>query len=50
MIIMDMNQIQFASMMMHLTKGKTDPDEDMVRYMILNSIRLYKKKFSDNFI
>jgi 5'-3' exonuclease len=49
MIIMDMNQIQFASMMMHLTKGKTDPDEDMVRYMILNSIRLYKKKFSEEY-
>ena len=50
MIIMDMNQISLASMMMHLTKNKiNEPDEDMVRHMILNSIRLYRKQFSKEY-
>ena len=50
MIIIDMNQISLASLMMHLnmTKQKT-VDEDMVRHMILNSIRLYRNMFKDKY-
>ena len=50
MIIIDMNQISLASLMMHLnmTKQKT-VDEGMVRHMILNSIRLYRNMFKEEY-
>lgn len=45
MIILDLNQVMISNMMMHL--GNNDEvNEDLVRHMILNSIRLYKQKFS----
>jgi 5'-3' exonuclease len=45
-----MNQISLASLMMHLnmTKAKK-PDENMVRHMILNSVRMYRTMFSDKY-
>ena len=45
-----MNQISVASLMMHLnmTKQKT-VDEDMVRHMILNSVRLYRNMFKEKY-
>lgn len=50
MIILDMNQISLASLMMHLNMEKTTkPDEGMVRHMILNSIRLHRTQFNDEF-
>ena len=50
MIIMDMNQITLASLMMHLNMTKTDePDENMVRHMILNSIRMYRTMFNEEY-
>ena len=50
MIIMDMNQITLASLMMHLNMTKTDePDESMVRHMILNSIRMYRSQFNKDY-
>ena len=50
MIIIDMNQISLASLMMHLniTKAK-EPDESMVRHMILNSVRMYRTMFSEEY-
>ena len=50
MIIIDMNQISLASLMMHLnmTKAK-EPDESMVRHMILNSVRMYRTMFNDEY-
>ena len=47
---MDMNQISLASLMMHLnmTKAK-EPDENLVRHMILNSIRMYRTDFHQEF-
>ena len=45
MIIVDMNQISLASVMMYLGMKKTkEVDESMVRHMILNSIRMYRKE------
>ena len=45
-----MNQISLASLMMHLNMEKTTkPDEGMVRHMILNSIRLHRTHFTDEF-
>ena len=50
MILVDMNQISVASVMMHLHMSKnTVPEEDMVRHMILNSLRMYRTRFSSEF-
>ena len=50
MILVDMNQISVASVMMHLNMTKqTKPDEDMVRHMILNSLRMYRSRFNDEY-
>ena len=45
-----MSQISLASMMMHLNMNKsTKPDEGMVRHMILNSLRMYRNKFKEEY-
>ena len=50
MIIIDMNQISLASLMMHLNMTKKkEPDEDMVRHMILNSVRMYRTMFNKEY-
>ena len=50
MILVDMNQIALASVMMHLNMSKRkEPDEDMVRHMILNSLRMYRTKFVEEY-
>ena len=50
MILVDMSQISLASMMMHLNMNKTTkPDEGMVRHMILNSLRMYRTRFKEEF-
>ena len=50
MIIMDMNQISLASLMMDLNMRKSDEvDDGMVRHMILNSIRMYRMDFHQEF-
>ena len=50
MILVDMSQISLASMMMHLNMNKsTKPDEGMVRHMILNSLRMYRSKFKEEY-
>ena len=50
MILVDMSQISLASMMMHLNMNKTTkPDEAMVRHMILNSLRMYRGKFKEEY-
>ena len=47
MILLDMNQISIASLMMHLHMTKADTvDENMVRHMILNSVRMYRTMFN----
>ena len=50
MILVDMNQISLASVMMHLNMNKTiKPDGNMVRHMILNSLRMYRMKFCNEY-
>ena len=50
MILVDMNQISLASMMMHLHMSKNkEPDGNMVRHMILNSLRMYRTKYSSEY-
>ena len=50
MIIIDMNQITVASLMMHLNMTKSkEPDENIVRHMILNSVRMYRSQFTEEY-
>ena len=50
MILVDMSQISLASLMMHLHMNKTTtPDEAMVRHMILNSLRMYRMRFKEEY-
>ena len=50
MIIIDMNQISLASLMMDLNMRKSNEvDEGMVRHMILNSVRLHRQQFQNEF-
>ena len=45
-----MNQISLASIMMHLHMSKKKvPDDNMVRHMILNSLRMYRTRFFSEF-
>ena len=45
-----MNQISVASLMMHLHMTKADTvDENMVRHMILNSVRMYRTMFNQEY-
>ena len=49
MIIIDMNQISVASLMMHLHMNKGELEEDMVSHMILNSVRMYRTMFNEDY-
>jgi hypothetical protein len=49
MILVDMNQISLASLMMHLHMNKGELDEEMVRHMILNSVRMYRTMFNEKY-
>jgi len=45
MILVDFSQVMISNIMMQLTNNDSKLDEDMVRHMVLSSIRLYKRKF-----
>ena len=49
MILIDMNQISLASLMMHLHMNEGELEEDMVRHMILNSVRMYRTMFNEEY-
>ena len=49
MILIDMNQISVASLMMHLHMNKGELEEYMVRHMILNSVRMYRTMFNEDY-
>jgi hypothetical protein len=46
MILLDLNQVMISNLMMQIQKTKS-VEEDMVRHMVLNSIRLYRQKFKE---
>ena len=47
MILVDMNQVTISNLMIQI---KEEPlSEDLVRHMVLNSLRSYKTKFSKDF-
>jgi len=48
MILMDFNQIAIGSVMVSLHRGE-ELSEDLVRHLILNSIRYYRSKFFEKY-
>ena len=50
MIIVDLNQVMLSNLLMQLgNHTNAQLEENMVRHMILNSIRSYRQKFSDEY-
>ena len=45
MILIDLSQIMVASTMMSMGKDQSQVDISMVRYMVLNSLRMYRTKY-----
>jgi len=45
MIIVDINQIMISNLMVTLSRDNMDLSEDLVRHMVLNSLRGHNKKF-----
>ena len=49
MILVDLNQVMISNLMMQIV-GKNNPiEEDLVRHMILNSLRMHRAKHKDKF-
>ena len=49
MILVDFSQVMISNIMMQLANNDSKLEEDMVRHMVLASIRLYKKKFGSEY-
>ena len=50
MIIVDLSQVMLSNLMMQLgNHTNAEIDENMVRHMVLNSLRSYRNKFSNEF-
>lgn len=48
MILLDLNQVMIANLMMQI-RNSSEVEEDMLRHMILNSLRLYRTKFAKDY-
>ena len=48
MILVDMNQVTLSNLMVQIG-GKSTVDPDLVRHMVLNSLRSYRTKFTEEF-
>lgn len=50
MIVLDLSQVMLSNIMMQLgNHTNAQVEENMVRHMVLNSIRMYKTKFGDEY-
>ena len=49
MILVDISQLLVASTFMSMKKGETEVDIKKLRHMILNSLRMYRKKHANEF-
>ena len=50
MILVDMNQVTISNLMMQIgSKRKNDVDENLVRHMVLNSLRMYRSRFGEKY-
>jgi len=49
MILVDLNQVMISNLMMQIGSKKASVEEDLVRHMVLNSLRLYRRKFGEKY-
>ncbi len=49
MILIDLSQIMVASTMMSMGKDQSEVDINMVRHMVLNSLRMYRSKYHEEY-
>ena len=49
MILVDLSQIMMASTMMSMEKGQTEADLDFVRHSVLNSLRMYRSSYFEEY-
>jgi hypothetical protein len=50
MILVDLNQVLVSNVMQHINiVGKNDIQEDMIRHIVLNSLRSYNKQFKSKY-
>jgi len=50
MVLVDMNQVTLSSLMMQIGQSKNlEVNPDLVRHMVLNSIRMYRTKFVEDY-
>jgi hypothetical protein len=49
MILIDLSQIMVASTMMSMGKDQSQVDISMVRHMVLNSLRMYRQKYHNEY-
>lgn len=50
MILVDLNQVLVSNVMQHINNvGKNDMQEDMIRHIVLNSLRSYNKQFKSKY-
>lgn len=49
MILVDFSQVMISNIMMQLSNNDSKLDENMVRHMVLASLRLYKRKFAEEY-
>ena len=49
MILVDLSQIMMASTMMSMEKGQTEADLDFVRHSVLNSLRMYRSSYHEEY-
>jgi 5'-3' exonuclease len=49
MILVDMNQVMVSNLMVQIGGRDVDLDEELVRHMVLNSLRSYRSKFSKEY-
>ena len=48
MILIDLNQVMISNLMMQI-RNASELDENLIRHMVLNSIRMYNVKFKDEY-
>jgi hypothetical protein len=49
MILVDLNQVMISNLMMNLQGNAGQVNEDLVRHMVFNSLRMYKQKFTKKY-
>lgn len=49
MFVIDLNQVILSNIMMSMTKGAGEIDENLIRHFVLNSIRSYNVKFREEY-